>query len=1058
MAEKLDVQRLRSQLDAQGLTQKEFAIRSGLSRAQVSRLLSRGQATADVRESTLQRIAKGLGLHADEIAVGGALAQFRTWTSERFGRLDFRGIGMPQYPAQDLDAVFVEPEVTLEESLPGEPCEFGERSDSHGRRHASVPIAVTSAIHSQDRVILLGHPGSGKTTVLHKLAHVHSSDPVDRAELELPLYVRLPEFSRAKEMDERTDIFKFIVAMASVNGCLGLDGPLRAELSHDRRRVLVLFDGLDEVGDEKHVSQLVDSIQDFIAQFPRNRFVITSRIVGFDPLPWTKLGFAGVRLLGYGPIQQGEFAKKWAKISASVHHRPEATVLDRMRSAIFSNPRARTLAENPLILTILVLLNEARGGALPRRRVDLYSKIVDVFIDTWESSKRPSNTFDETFNIDLDSREFRWLLSDLSLAMQKASRTLAPRWWLIDRMRDCLQEKLGFGSEEAKEASDRIIDYLVERTGLIQECGLDVFGFSHRTLQEYFASLGAIDEAEASTSRSMIDSLRGYLYQPQWCEVVRLIAAQQTPPVAEALITCILDDPDPIGRFLRRGPFLALRCLSDGATVPDRRLVTSVFHALWELGRSKWLGVTLEAFEVLDGFDGTRLEQLAKDTIEAILKTAKEELSRSEYAYLNGSRHVSSLIARIESQLPSTLALEAVREEVVNVDGGPFYIVFFNDVMRIKEPALWYNKICAILQDNLKDDRLKEFLIRYMGRRVITDSRARKSLRKILGSSASSALRVAAVQALGHGAGRRDDGRLLIRVLEHDSDVRVRAACAAALKDIAAREDDVCDRLMQILQGTGSIELRAGAARGLRKAAVGNPQISGTLLRLASMQRVSKELRAACAWALVDQIGSNAEVADAIKSWLDAKGVSLLQHIAAQALAQAMSEEVIPWDHQLIERIELILLGLAAPCAHALASLEALANARESRRGLRLETVLRDALKPLIDRIEIAFVFGSTARNRQIEDSDIDLMVIGEVKLKDLSTLLRGAERTLGRRISPVIYTRATFEQRYQNGDPFLMDVYRREKIPLFVSGDCPSQGDLDNELRAMVAERLAST
>jgi predicted nucleotidyltransferase len=175
-------------------------------------------------------------------------------------------------------------------------------------------------------------------------------------------------------------------------------------------------------------------------------------------------------------------------------------------------------------------------------------------------------------------------------------------------------------------------------------------------------------------------------------------------------------------------------------------------------------------------------------------------------------------------------------------------------------------------------------------------------------------------------------------------------------------------------------------------------------------------------------------------------------------MAIAMAENIIPWDHHFVGRMEHTLMTLDKPCAHALASLEALATARERRRGLRLENILRDALRLLADRIDIAFVFGSTARNRQTADSDIDLMVIGDVKLKDLSTPIRAAEKTLGRGISPVIYTREAFRQKYHTGDPFLIDVCRREKISLLGSGDHSSQEDLDHELRAMVAERLATT
>jgi predicted nucleotidyltransferase len=149
-------------------------------------------------------------------------------------------------------------------------------------------------------------------------------------------------------------------------------------------------------------------------------------------------------------------------------------------------------------------------------------------------------------------------------------------------------------------------------------------------------------------------------------------------------------------------------------------------------------------------------------------------------------------------------------------------------------------------------------------------------------------------------------------------------------------------------------------------------------------------------------------------------------------------------------------MNLDDPCSHALDSLESLATAREVRRGLRLEQVLRDSLKPVADRIELSFVFGSTARRRQTDDSDIDVMIVGNVKLKDLSSQLRDAEKTLGKRVNPAIYTRESFAQKYQSGDPFLVDVYRGDKLPVIPTG--ASRQELDDELRAMVAERLAST
>jgi predicted nucleotidyltransferase len=963
---------------------------------------------------------------------------------------------MPLYPTQSLSSVFVEPDVVPDERWPEEKCRYGDRANLDDGHRASVPIPAATAIQSQDRVILLGHPGGGKTTVLHWLAHQQANQEEDRAEL--PLYVRLAEFTRAQEIDTRTNLLGFVAAMARDSGCPDLEDALLAELQHDRRRTLVLLDGLDEVGDEKRRNQLIESVRDFIERFPRNRFVISSRIVGFDPLPWSNLGFAVLRIMDFGRKRLVEFVDKSAKMLAAIHHRPTDEVLRRVKSAVFTNPRVRALAGNPLILTILVLLNESRGGTLPRRRVDLYAKIVDVFLDTWESSKRPTERFDETADIDLDARELRWLLSDLSLGMQMAGRTLAPRWWLAERMRDYLQGKLGFGPDEAKGASDRIVAYLAERTGLIQEYGLDVFGFAHRTLQEYFASLGAMDEADASGLRSIVDLLRGYFFHPQWSEVMRLVAAQQTPPIAESLLSSILDDPDPIGRFLRRGPLLALRCLSDGTTVPDRQLVNRIFSSLRDLGRSKWLGVTLEAFDVLEILAGTRQEQLARDTVSAILEMAKQELDREQYECLYERAGFPDVLSRIESLLGPAFESEAAGKLEVDKDGVTCEYFFLNTALRIKDPAAWYRSFCSLMRDRRKDEQFKEMLVRETGKRVVTDPLARRLLRRILESTASAVLRGACASALGSGGRGSADEKLLFRVLIEESDIGVRAACAAALQDYAARLSSVRDRLLRILESAEPAELRAGAADGLRKAAAQSPPLTNTLLRIARAPHEPEELRVACSWVLADQVGQDPKLAGHFKSWLDQSGATKHQRVAAQVLAEAMGKERLPWDHHLVERIEQLLMSLGEPCPHALASLEALATAREIRRGLRLESLLRDVLRPLGDRIEIAFVFGSTARNRQTEGSDIDLMLIGEVKLRDLSAPLRAAEKTLGRRISPVIYTRSAFEQKYQSGDPFLIDVYRREKIALLVPRGRSSLEDLNDELRAMVAERVAST
>src|SRR5207244_68860 len=107
-----------------------------------------------------------------------------------------------------------------------------------------------------------------------------------------------------------------------------------------------------------------------------------------------------------------------------------------------------------------------------------------------------------------------------------------------------------------------------------------------------------LDEA-SRTRGDVLRLVRPYLHHPRWEEVVRLVGAQLAPPQATSLLRTILDDPDPAGRFLRRGLRLALRCLADGALIADRRLIDQLFSTGTVIGETKWLGIALDIIDSL---------------------------------------------------------------------------------------------------------------------------------------------------------------------------------------------------------------------------------------------------------------------------------------------------------------------------------------------------------------------------------------------------------------------------------------------------------------------------
>lgn len=100
---------------------------------------------------------------------------------------------------------------------------------------------------------------------------------------------------------------------------------------------------------------------------------------------------------------------------------------------------------------------------------------------------------------------------------------------------------------------------------------------------------------------------------------------------------------------------------------------------------------------------------------------------------------------------------------------------------------------------------------------------------------------------------------------------------------------------------------------------------------------------------------------------------------------------------------------------------------------LGLVDVLRETLAPFRETIRVAFVYGSIARCEELSESDVDLMIVGDVKLADLSPPLAKAEEKLAREVNPTIFSPEEFAVKLQRGHHFVKSLLQAEK--LFIIG-----------------------
>ena len=109
--------------------------------------------------------------------------------------------------------------------------------------------------------------------------------------------------------------------------------------------------------------------------------------------------------------------------------------------------------------------------------------------------------------------------------------------------------------------------------------------------------------------------------------------------------------------------------------------------------------------------------------------------------------------------------------------------------------------------------------------------------------------------------------------------------------------------------------------------------------------------------------------------------------------------------------------------------------------------VLRELLKPLAKRIAVAFIYGSVARQEDTARSDVDVMVVGDVKFSDVVLALSRAQVRLRREINPSVYSKAELRAKLKEKGGFLDRVVAGTK--LFLIGN-------DDDLGQLVKNRKA--
>jgi predicted nucleotidyltransferase len=97
---------------------------------------------------------------------------------------------------------------------------------------------------------------------------------------------------------------------------------------------------------------------------------------------------------------------------------------------------------------------------------------------------------------------------------------------------------------------------------------------------------------------------------------------------------------------------------------------------------------------------------------------------------------------------------------------------------------------------------------------------------------------------------------------------------------------------------------------------------------------------------------------------------------------------------------------------------------------------LESELTRFDDKIRWAAIYGSIARGEEGAQSDVDLLVVGEIATRDLLPVLRRLERRFGREVNVKHYSEKEFRDKMRVGNHFVKSVLKGEVVSLIGSPD----------------------
>lgn len=383
---------------------------------------------------------------------------------------------------------------------------------SKGYKNEIADIQIISAANIYKYVVILGAPGSGKTTTAKAIVVAHYKaffKEKEHFKLEdfgfwgdpdrLPIYIDLKSFVSDESFPDITQQPSITNLKKYLKKEICKDNPVAMDYLLSKLQsgsALFVFDGLDEVPVPRNVDNALEKRHDQISSLIQSiktvyrgvKIIVTSRPAGYSG--WTLNGFSVIHIRPLSSEEAVVLAKSY--YLAAGEQEGAEDIANRFMTEVKRLPSK--IREYPLFIGLLAAIFRDKKGVFPAKRGGLLQVSIESLLDSWTVRRFEGQNLNDILHCTTD--DLVRCLSQISYRVLRDTGDCGISDTPGIPLSIALEEFYNIGSNINIR---KVLDYMEYQAGILYSASKGQLRFVHRLFQEYLAAL-AISEKDDSIS------------------------------------------------------------------------------------------------------------------------------------------------------------------------------------------------------------------------------------------------------------------------------------------------------------------------------------------------------------------------------------------------------------------------------------------------------------------------------------------------------------------------------------------------------------------------------